>query len=39
MYKHITLPTPGAEYSREAITGCHSRNAKLFIWIEYSGIR
>ena len=33
-----TLPL-GVEHSDEGINGCHSRNAKLFEWIEHSGIR
>ena len=34
-----TLPPPGVEHSGEGINSCHSSNAKLFIWIEHSGIR
>ena len=30
--------SPGVEHSGEGINGCHSHNAKLFVWTEHSGI-
>ena len=39
VYKlYIRSPTE-VEDSSEGICGCHSHNAKLFEWIEHSGIR
>ena len=35
---NILLPTLGVEHSGEGINRSHSRNAKLFVWIKYSGI-
>ena len=37
--KYINKSPTGFEHSNEEIYGCHSRNAKLFEWIEHSGIR
>ena len=39
MDDNIYAPPTGVEHSGEEIYGCHSHNAKLFEWIEHSGIR
>ena len=33
-----TILPSGVEHSGEVINGCHSRNTKLIVWIENSGI-
>ena len=39
IYAPLPELRPGVEHSGERINGYHSRNGKLFIWIEHSGIR
>ena len=39
LWMTISAPQPGVEHSSEGINSCYWHNAKLFVWVDHSGIR